>query len=211
MAWSPTGRNLVAVIIGAVLLFGAISVLPIVIMRRHRRRAADRNASELRALQVNGFTRQVTVQRWLEQQRPTSNIFDRYRGESCPICVSSLLAPSALTASAPISISICMSNSIVHTLPKCQQHTSLRPSPPEAAHITNVHSYFEPCIPPTLTENGGEDARSRPLIPSESKSQWRPSPETSSSTSTSTDARARSARCGVPIVTDATTPSTRRV
>ncbi|KAL4992823.1 hypothetical protein BDW68DRAFT_2229 [Aspergillus falconensis] len=82
MAGSPTSRNLIAVIIGAVLLFGAISVLPIVIMRRHRRRAAERDANELHALQVNGCMHQVTVQRWLDQQRPAFDILERYAGES---------------------------------------------------------------------------------------------------------------------------------
>ncbi|RDW83829.1 uncharacterized protein DSM5745_04155 [Aspergillus mulundensis] len=90
MAGSATSKNLIAVIIGAVLLFGAISVLPIVIMRRHRRRAAQRHANELAALQANGCMRQVSVQRWLEQQRqhpaqtqtPDNDTLERYAGES---------------------------------------------------------------------------------------------------------------------------------
>ncbi|OJJ55841.1 hypothetical protein ASPSYDRAFT_48097 [Aspergillus sydowii CBS 593.65] len=81
MAGSPTSRNLIAVVIGAVLLFGAISVLPIIIMRRHRRRAAHRHANELRHLETNGSMRQVTVQRWLDQQSTSDNL-ERFAGES---------------------------------------------------------------------------------------------------------------------------------
>ncbi|KAL4927521.1 uncharacterized protein BDV17DRAFT_292523 [Aspergillus undulatus] len=81
MAGNPTSKNLIAVVIGAVLLFGAISVIPIVIMRRHRRRAAERHANELRALQVNGSMRQVTVRRWLDQQTRSDNL-EQYAGES---------------------------------------------------------------------------------------------------------------------------------
>ncbi|KAL4905271.1 hypothetical protein BDW74DRAFT_178274 [Aspergillus multicolor] len=92
MAGNATSKNLIAVIIGAVVLFGAISVLPIVIMRRHRRRAAQRHANELAALHANGCMRQVSVQRWLEQQRrhpsqaqtqtPDNDTLERYAGES---------------------------------------------------------------------------------------------------------------------------------
>ncbi|KAL4872126.1 hypothetical protein BDV12DRAFT_163082 [Aspergillus spectabilis] len=81
MAGSPTSKNLIAVVIGAVLLFGVISMIPIIIMRRHRHRAAERHANELRCLQVNGTMRQVTVQRWLDQQTRSGNL-ERYAGES---------------------------------------------------------------------------------------------------------------------------------
>ncbi|KAL4995833.1 hypothetical protein BDV10DRAFT_123799 [Aspergillus recurvatus] len=199
MAGSPTSRNLIAVIIGAVLLFGAISVLPIVIMRRHRRRAAERNANELRALQVNGCMRQVTVQRWLDQQRPTPDILERYAGESCPICLSSLVAPSAFSASASIPIS--MSSSTMHSLPQCRQHTPLRPSPPEAAHIAYPHSHSDPCIPPTPTNNDDENTRPRPRSPRNLSLRRGPSPETRSYTNMGTSASSSLSRRGVLTLT----------
>ncbi|KAL4776028.1 hypothetical protein BDW60DRAFT_105791 [Aspergillus nidulans var. acristatus] len=195
MAGSPTSRNLIAVIIGAVLLFGAISVLPIVIMRRHRRRATESHANELRALQVNGCMRQVTVQRWLDQQRPTPNIIEQYAGESCPICLTSLLAPSTLAASASIS----MSSSTVQTLPQCQQHIPPCPSPPETAHIAYPHSHSEPCIPSTNNDDESTGPGSR--------SHWNlhlsrgPSCETRSHTNTSTDASGSFGHRGVLILT----------
>ncbi|KAI9375827.1 hypothetical protein BJX61DRAFT_539415 [Aspergillus egyptiacus] len=73
MADNPTSKNLIAVVIGAVILFGVISVIPIVIMRRHRRRAAERHADELQSLEANGTMRQITVQRWLDQQTINSD------------------------------------------------------------------------------------------------------------------------------------------
>ncbi|KAL4794408.1 hypothetical protein BDV19DRAFT_194873 [Aspergillus venezuelensis] len=89
MAGSSASKNLIAVVIGAVILFGAISVIPIIIMRRHRRRAAQRHADDLRHLQVNGSMRQVTVRRWLNQQQTTtitstttSDNLERFAGES---------------------------------------------------------------------------------------------------------------------------------
>ncbi|KAL3495516.1 hypothetical protein BJX62DRAFT_173731 [Aspergillus germanicus] len=87
MAGNPTSKNLIAVVIGAVILFGAISIIPLVIMRRHRRRAAARHANELHCLEINGTIRQVSVQRWLDQQQTTatatSENFERYADESC--------------------------------------------------------------------------------------------------------------------------------
>ncbi|KAL6236716.1 hypothetical protein BDW75DRAFT_104231 [Aspergillus navahoensis] len=197
MTGSPTSRNLIAVIIGAVLLFGAISVLPIVIMRRHRRRAAERNANELRALQVNGCMHQVTVQRWLDQQRPTPDILERYAGESCPICLSSLLAPSAVSASESISISC----STVHTLPQCQQHTPLRPSPPKAVHIAHPHSHCERCIPTTPTNNNDEDDQPQPRPPRNLSLSRGPNPEIRSHTDTSINASGSLSRRGMLILT----------
>ncbi|KAL4753527.1 hypothetical protein BDW72DRAFT_26812 [Aspergillus terricola var. indicus] len=143
MAGSPTSRNLIAVIIGAVLLFGAISVLPI------------------------------------------------------PICLTSLLAPSTLAASASISMS--MSSSTVQTLPQCQQHIPPYPSPPETAHIAHPHSHSEPCIPSTNNDDESTPPRSR--------SPWnlhlsrRPSPETRSHTNTSTNTSGSLGHRGVLILT----------
>ncbi|KAL4954027.1 hypothetical protein BDW69DRAFT_183928 [Aspergillus filifer] len=89
MTGSSASKNLIAVVIGAVILFGAISVIPIVIMRQHRRRAAQRHADELQHLQVNGSMQQVTVRRWLDQQQTTtmsstatSDNLERFAGES---------------------------------------------------------------------------------------------------------------------------------
>lgn len=146
MAGSPTSKNLIAVVIGAVLLFGAISILPIIIMRRHRRRAAQRHANELRHLETNGSMRQVTVQRWLDQQSTSENL-ERFAGESCPICLTSLLVPSALS----------LPDSTVHTL---NQNQNQPLSPPEAAHISHRHSDLL-CRP--QTNNDDYNDCSRPL------------------------------------------------
>ncbi|KAJ0425277.1 hypothetical protein BJY00DRAFT_204998 [Aspergillus carlsbadensis] len=131
MAGNPTSKNLIAVIIGAVILFGAISIIPIVIMRRHRRRAAARHANELHCLEVNGTIRQVSVQRWLDQQQTattaTSENLERYAGESCPICLTSLFAPSALS----------LSSSTIHNPQDRSNQTLPLPSHPEAAHVSH--------------------------------------------------------------------------
>ncbi|KAL3448475.1 hypothetical protein BJX65DRAFT_63906 [Aspergillus insuetus] len=131
MAGNPTSKNLIAVIIGAVILFGAISIIPLIIMRRHRRRAAARHANELHCLEVNGTIRQVSVQRWLDQQQTTSTAtsenFERYADESCPICLTSLFAPSALS----------LSGSTIHNPQDRSNQTLPLPSPPEAAHISH--------------------------------------------------------------------------
>ncbi|KAL2841433.1 hypothetical protein BJY01DRAFT_9226 [Aspergillus pseudoustus] len=129
MAGNSASKNLIAVVIGAVVLFGAISVIPIVIMRRHRRRAAARHANELRCLEVNGTIRQVSVQRWLDQQQTiataTSENLERYADESCAICLTSLFAPSALS----------LSGSTMHNPLDRSNQTLPLPSPPEAAHV----------------------------------------------------------------------------
>ncbi|KAL4781330.1 hypothetical protein BJX76DRAFT_19257 [Aspergillus varians] len=158
MAGSPTSKNLIAVVIGAVLLFGAISVTPIVIMRRHRRRAAERHANELGHLEVNGSMRQVSVQRWLDQQSTADNL-ERYAGESCPICLTSLLAPSALS-------SLSLSGSTMHTLnPNPNQ-----PQPPAPAHISHQHP--DRCSPPT----NNDDDNCRSSSNSNSNNNSRPPP-----------------------------------
>ncbi|KAL4738571.1 hypothetical protein BDV11DRAFT_134456 [Aspergillus similis] len=143
MAGSPTSRNLIAVIIGAVLLFGAISVLPI------------------------------------------------------PICLTSLLTPSTLAASASISMSI--SSSTVQTLPQCQQHIPPCPSPPETAHIAHPHSHSEPCIP--STNNDDESTRPRSRSPWNQHLSRGPSLESRSHTNTSTNASGSLGHSGVLILT----------
>ncbi|KAL4818339.1 hypothetical protein BDW67DRAFT_15680 [Aspergillus spinulosporus] len=168
-------------------------------MHRHRRRATERNANELHALQVNGCMRQVTVQRWLDQQRPHPNIIERYAGESCPICLTSLLAPSTLAASGSISMS--MSSSTVQTLPRCQQHIPPCPSPPETAHIAHPlsHSHSEPCIP--STNNDDESTRPQFRFPWNLHLSQGPSRETRSHTDISTNTSGSLGHRGVLILT----------
>ncbi|KAH1495795.1 hypothetical protein KXV92_004041 [Aspergillus fumigatus] len=60
--------EIAGVVAGAVVLFVAISVIPIIIMWRHRRNEAARTARELAALREYGCMRQVGVERWLEEQ-----------------------------------------------------------------------------------------------------------------------------------------------
>ncbi|KAL2828153.1 hypothetical protein BDW59DRAFT_50869 [Aspergillus cavernicola] len=141
MAGNPTSRNLIAVVIGAVILFGAISVIPIIIMRRHRSRAAERHANELHCLEGNGTMRQVTVQRWLDQQT-TSEHLERYAGESCPICLTSLLAPPALS----------LPSSTTQNQNHQHQRPTLLPLPPAAAHISHPDQCTHPH--PTRTDDG---------------------------------------------------------
>ncbi|KAL2811782.1 hypothetical protein BJX63DRAFT_268806 [Aspergillus granulosus] len=149
MAGNPTSKNLIAVVIGAVVLFGAISVIPIFIMRRHRRRAAARHANELHGLQVNGTIRQVGVQRWLDQQQTTatatSENMDRYADESCPICLTSLFAPSAFS----------LSSSTIHNPQGRSNQTLPLPSVPEAAHTLHPNQCTTAIISP-------DDDRTRP-------------------------------------------------
>ncbi|BCS17782.1 RING finger protein [Aspergillus puulaauensis] len=116
-------------------------------MRRHRQRAAQRHANELRRLETNGSMRQVTVQRWLDEQSTSDNL-ERFAGESCPICLTSLLVPSALSPS----------DSTVH--PHLNQNQNQPPSPPEAAHISHHHP--NPLCRPQ-TNNDDYDGCTRPL------------------------------------------------
>ncbi|KAL4883996.1 hypothetical protein BJY04DRAFT_20200 [Aspergillus karnatakaensis] len=134
---SPTTKNLIAVVIGAVLLFGAISMIPIVIMRRHHRRAAERHANELRCLEANGTMRQVTVQRWLEQQTRSDNL-DRYAGESCPICLTSLCAPSALSQSSHLLGSVSRMHHIHDSDNLHQTRPIPNPPQPDTAYMSST-------------------------------------------------------------------------
>ncbi|PTU18824.1 hypothetical protein P175DRAFT_0332669 [Aspergillus ochraceoroseus IBT 24754] len=93
---NPTGKNLIGVVTGAVLLFGALSVIPIIVIWYQRRRAAARHPHELHNLESNGSMRYVAIQRWLldQQTTPHSDNLARYGSEQCPICLSTLFAPS---------------------------------------------------------------------------------------------------------------------
>ncbi|KAE8382030.1 hypothetical protein BDV26DRAFT_288789 [Aspergillus bertholletiae] len=95
MAGDPPGSEIVGVVVGAVLLFGAISLVPILIMWHYRRRAAARRASEMHLLQVNGCIRQVTVERWLDELTRSQNGEQQYAQETCAICLATLAAPSS--------------------------------------------------------------------------------------------------------------------
>ncbi|KAB8260867.1 hypothetical protein BDV32DRAFT_122283 [Aspergillus pseudonomiae] len=107
MADDPPGAGIAGVVVGAVLLFGAISLVPILIMWHHRRRAAARRASEVRLLQVNGCMRQVTVERWLEELARSENGEPQhqrhYAQETCSICLSTLVVPSSSQDTLPSS------------------------------------------------------------------------------------------------------------
>ncbi|KAB8073532.1 hypothetical protein BDV29DRAFT_135619 [Aspergillus leporis] len=101
MAGNPPGSQIIGVVLGAVLLFGTISLVPILIMWHHRRRATARRASEVHLLQVNGCMRQVTVERWLEEQTTHSGNSvqqqppPQYAQETCSICLSALFLASS--------------------------------------------------------------------------------------------------------------------
>ncbi|KAL3456079.1 hypothetical protein BJX64DRAFT_52444 [Aspergillus heterothallicus] len=151
---NPTSKNIIAVVIGAVILFGAISITPIVIMRRHRRRAAARHANDLHCLEVTGTIRHVSVQRWLDQQQTTttatSENLERYADESCSICLTPLFVPSALS----------LSSSTVDNPQDRSNQTLPLPSPPEAAHVLHPDQCSATTI--TTTTTTPDDDRTRP-------------------------------------------------
>ncbi|RMZ47712.1 hypothetical protein AFCA_000547 [Aspergillus flavus] len=108
MAGDPPGSEIAGVVVGAVLLFGAISLVPMLIMWHHRRRAAARRAAEVHLLQVNGCMRQVTVERWLEELSRSENGEQQqrqrhYAQETCSICLSTLVVPSSSQDTLPSS------------------------------------------------------------------------------------------------------------
>ncbi|KAF7591193.1 hypothetical protein BBP40_001852 [Aspergillus hancockii] len=84
MAGDPPGSEIVGVVLGAVLLFGTISLVPILVMWHHRRRATARRASEVQLLHVNGCMRQVTVERWLEEQTTHSGDSEQQQEQQPP-------------------------------------------------------------------------------------------------------------------------------
>ncbi|PYH87825.1 hypothetical protein BO71DRAFT_489257 [Aspergillus ellipticus CBS 707.79] len=103
----PSGTSIVGVVVGAVLLFAAMSFIPLIILLYHRRTRPLRRDSELRTFTSSGTMRQVSVQRWLEEQThphpdstplttTTSNNNEwHYAQESCPICLSHLSTSSS--------------------------------------------------------------------------------------------------------------------
>ncbi|KAI2712044.1 hypothetical protein CBS147332_5680 [Penicillium roqueforti] len=73
-------EEILGVVIGAVALFSLISMIPVMIMRHHRRRAAIRAMAAARVLppvyQVqlqNVLGQPVSVDRWLEEQNVPAN------------------------------------------------------------------------------------------------------------------------------------------
>ncbi|PYI10725.1 hypothetical protein BO78DRAFT_181435 [Aspergillus sclerotiicarbonarius CBS 121057] len=64
-------------------------------MWHHRRRTIARRDSELRNLTQGGTMRQVSVERWLEEQTHADHSDRQYAQESCPICLSGLVPSQA--------------------------------------------------------------------------------------------------------------------
>ncbi|PYH66219.1 uncharacterized protein BO88DRAFT_407146 [Aspergillus vadensis CBS 113365] len=92
MAGDTHHTGIVGVIVGAVVLFVALSTIPFIVLYHHRRRATARRSSELRNLTDGGIMRQVSVDRWLDEQTHASCEDRLYAQESCPICLSTLAA-----------------------------------------------------------------------------------------------------------------------
>ncbi|PWY72296.1 hypothetical protein BO70DRAFT_364834 [Aspergillus heteromorphus CBS 117.55] len=101
MTPEQSSSSIVGVVVGAVLLFAAMSFVPLAILMYHRRTHPLRRDSELRDLTTDGTMRQVSVERWLEEQTRADNEHWEYAQESCPICLSGLLAPSQDTLPYP--------------------------------------------------------------------------------------------------------------
>ncbi|KAJ5166309.1 uncharacterized protein N7482_005090 [Penicillium canariense] len=70
----PQGE-VIGIVIGAIVLFGIISIVPIIIMFLHRRRAANRAANETH--NRTSPMQQTCVEQWLEEQNVSSDI-ERY-------------------------------------------------------------------------------------------------------------------------------------
>ncbi|CEJ59576.1 hypothetical protein PMG11_08195 [Penicillium brasilianum] len=98
-----TGENLpqgevIGIVIGAIVLFSVISIVPIIIMWYHRRHAAARNANEVHDL--TSPMHQTSVEHWLEEQNTPRDI-EQYSHEICPICLSSLSSSPYLVCPEP--------------------------------------------------------------------------------------------------------------
>ncbi|KAF7717052.1 Uncharacterized protein PECH_000758 [Penicillium ucsense] len=89
----PRGE-LVGIIIGAVVLFSLISIVPILIMWHHRRRQASRAGGGVEALD------QSPIEQWIEGQNAGSDVAQQSQ-ELCPICLSSLSSTSGLLPPEP--------------------------------------------------------------------------------------------------------------
>ncbi|OOF91215.1 hypothetical protein ASPCADRAFT_134620 [Aspergillus carbonarius ITEM 5010] len=82
MAGDTHKAGIVGVVVGAVLLFAAMSMVPFIVMWHHRRRTIARRDSELRNLTHGGTMRQVSVERWLEEQTHADHGDRQYAQES---------------------------------------------------------------------------------------------------------------------------------
>ncbi|KAJ5203851.1 uncharacterized protein N7498_004730 [Penicillium cinerascens] len=94
----PQGE-IIGIVIGAIVLFSIISIVPIVIMWHHRRRAANRSASGTHNRTIS--MREPSVERWLAEQNPNSDP-EQYAQDICPICLSSLSSSPYLADPEPV-------------------------------------------------------------------------------------------------------------
>lgn len=86
----PQGE-VIGIVIGAIVLFSIISILPIFLVwyRRKRNAAAAAAHPVNQALPLSSSMEQISVERWLEQQNTNSDV-EQYAADTCPICLSSL-------------------------------------------------------------------------------------------------------------------------
>ncbi|KAJ5895944.1 uncharacterized protein N7473_005343 [Penicillium subrubescens] len=87
----PQGE-VIGIVIGAIVLFSIISIVPIMIMWYHRRRAAARTTNEIHDLTLS--MQQPSVEQWLEGQNSPRDI-------EHPICLSSLSSSPYLVLPEP--------------------------------------------------------------------------------------------------------------
>lgn len=107
----PPNPEMIGVIVGAILLFAVISLIPILVMWYQKRNSASRRSSELRQLNTDGFVRHISVEQWLGSQPRNA---EQYAQDICAICLSTLALRSD-----PVS----------RPEPALIRHTSFRPSP----------------------------------------------------------------------------------
>ncbi|KAJ5139388.1 uncharacterized protein N7515_004236 [Penicillium bovifimosum] len=81
-------EEIIGVVIGAVVVFSLISVIPMLIMWYHRRRAIRAARNQI-APAVYQVPLQTVMDRWLEEQNIPTNA-QRYGQDTCPICLSAL-------------------------------------------------------------------------------------------------------------------------
>ncbi|KAJ5475771.1 hypothetical protein N7475_001500 [Penicillium sp. IBT 31633x] len=158
MAYDSMPREeIIGVVIGAVALFSLISMIPIMIMWYHRRRAAMR-ATQPQTLppvyQVplqNVLGQPISVDRWLEEQNVPANA-QHYSQDTCPICLSALSSSPYLNCPDPSALAHGQPTSTTRPDRRCTcgaQH-----SPPDsevlvlnrcnhAFHLACLKSWFE--------------------------------------------------------------------
>ncbi|KAJ5778842.1 hypothetical protein N7457_006562 [Penicillium paradoxum] len=108
-------EEIIGIVIGAVALFSLISMIPMMIMWYHRRRAAmqvtqTRIISPVYQVPMqNVLGHSISVDRWLEEQNVPANA-QQYGQDTCPICLSALSSSPYLASPDPAVLAHDQSN-----------------------------------------------------------------------------------------------------